>query len=71
MSLDRYLTTSDLLDCTGRVTHTLILRPDGRVTVRFASGAEALVCPRERRCITRGMTVDDTVLHAALGMANT
>lgn len=69
MNLDRYLASSTILDCTGRVTHTLILRPDGRVTVRFSSGVEGIVCLHERRCITRGVIVDETVLHAALALA--
>lgn len=34
MDLSQYLVSTQLLDCTGRVTHTLTLLPDGMVQVQ-------------------------------------
>ena len=70
MSIEASLSTSHLLDCTGQVTHILVLQIDGRVLVRLRSGVEAVVCPVQRRVITRGVTVDESVLHAALAMTH-
>ena len=45
--LDRHLQTTDLLDCQGRVTHSLTVEPDGTVTVRV-HGIAARVQPATR-----------------------
>lgn len=34
---DRYLETTELIDCLGRVTHSLTVEPDGAVAVRVGS----------------------------------
>lgn len=69
MSFDASLSQAHLLDCTGQITHTLVLQPDGRVLVRLRSGVEALVCPVQRRVVTRGVVLDDVAVRAALAMA--
>jgi hypothetical protein len=47
MNLDDALTTTRLIDCQGRVTHTLTLLLDGQVRVVVGPN-EALVEPRRR-----------------------
>lgn len=44
---DPYLHTTELLDCLGRVTHSLTVEPDGSVAVRTGS-ATAKVHPATR-----------------------
>lgn len=47
--LDRYLATSQLLDCHGHVTHTFTLLPDG--LVRVTSGSVTVVVDPHRRTV--------------------
>lgn len=47
VNLDDYLTTTQLMDCQGRATHTLTLLLDGRVRVR-TSAREVVIDPRDR-----------------------
>ncbi len=47
MNVDDFLTTTRLIDCQGRVTHTLTLLLDGRVRVRVGS-VEGVVDPSQR-----------------------
>lgn len=61
--LDRYLTTTDLLDCQGRVEHSLTLLIDGRVRIR--RGASTIVIdPSTGLVDPPGAIVPDHVLHA-------
>ena len=47
MNLDAYLHSTQLMDCQGRVSHTLTVMPDGNVRIRVgARGASA--DPRHR-----------------------
>lgn len=62
------LTTAQLLDCEGRVTHTLTLLADGRVEIRFAAGARALVDPVRRATLTPGVTVPDPLMDACASL---
>jgi len=65
---DLHLTHVDLLDCTGRRTHSLVLRADGTVEIRYREGHRALVDPRTRRVLTPGITVPPDLLDAAAGL---
>lgn len=69
MDLDSYLQTTDLLDCSGHVTHRLTLLLDGTVQVTFAGGHRAVADPRTQTCLTPGVTIPDTLWPqiAALG----
>ena len=44
---DLYLNTTELIDCLGRVTHSLPVEPDGSVAVRVGS-VDARVHPATR-----------------------
>ena len=50
MDLSKYLVSSQLLDCSGRVTHTLTLLPDGNVEVEMGA-TTAVVDPRARSVV--------------------
>lgn len=75
VNLDDYLTTTRLIDCQGRTTHTLTLLPDGRVRVRTGA-IEGVVDPREKRVhppaikLGAGEYGHDQVLQIAYDMAN-
>ena len=62
---DPWLQRVQLLDCTGVVTHTLVLQVDGTVEIHFSSGVVALVDPARRRCLTPGVHVHDDLFVAA------
>lgn len=65
MDLER----ADVLDCQGRITHTLVLEVDGTVSITFrAGGAVARVDPHTRRVLTPGMVVPDTLLAEAAAL---
>jgi hypothetical protein len=60
---------AQLLDCQGRVTHTLTLLLDGKVEVRFASsGVRAVVDPVLRSCLTPGVHVHQDLMDAAAAL---
>jgi hypothetical protein len=59
MQRDHGLAISHVIDCTGRVTHTLTARLDGMVEVAFAHGPTAVADPRSRRCCTPGVTIPE------------
>lgn len=66
-SFDLHLARSQLLDCQGRVTHTFVLLPDGRVRVRTHAGLEAVVDPVHRIVSPPSVHFHDDVFeHAAL-----
>ncbi len=65
---DLALASVQLLDCTGSCTHTLTLRVDGTVEVRFRAGHAALVDPAARRVLTPGVSVHRDLLDAAAGL---
>lgn len=61
--LDRYLASTELLDCQGRVEHALTLLVDGRVRIR--RGAVTIVVdPATGHVDPPGAVVPDHVLHA-------
>ncbi len=60
---DRYLTTTELLDCQGRVEHSLTLMIDGRVKIRRSSST-IIVEPSTGHVEPPGAIVPDHVLHA-------
>jgi|GEM_PF-2074208 len=61
--LDRYLAGAELLDCQGRVEHTLTLLVDGRVRIR--RGAVTIVIdPATGHVDPPRAVVPDHVLHA-------
>lgn len=62
------LARCDLIDCQGTVTHTLILEPDGRVTVRLRDGRVARIDVVTRRNVTPQVPVGDDVIAAAAGL---
>lgn len=60
------LLTEELLDCSGRVTHRLVLDLDGSVCVTvMSSGVTARVDPIGRVVLTPGVRLPDQVLVAA------
>ena len=61
MDLDDLLRSTDLMDCSGHVTHRLTLRLDGNVDVTFSSGHTAVVDPATRTCLTPAMTIPDAL----------
>lgn len=64
MSIDAYLTSHQLYDCNGRITHTLTLLVDGTVRVSATNGSEVLADPRTHTCLTRGGSITDGVWAA-------
>lgn len=58
----------ELLDCTGRTTHTLVLLIDGTVEIRYREGHRAVVDPATRRVLTPTVTVHQDLLDAAAGL---
>ena len=65
MGVDRYLQKVELLDCSGRVSHTLTLLVDGLVRIDFANGRRATVDPRTRRNLTPHVPVGPALLDRA------
>jgi hypothetical protein len=63
------LVTSSLIDCSGRVTHSLTLLPDGFVRVDFAGGATADIDPATGTVLTPGRVVPEQVVAAARTLA--
>lgn len=64
-----WMEQAKLLDCNGRVTHTLTLLLDGRVEVHIASsGVRALVDPASRTCLTPGVHLHHDLLDACAGL---
>lgn len=61
--LDRYLSGTELLDCQGRVEHSLTLLIDGRVRIRRGA-ATIVIDPSSGRLDPPGAVVPDHVLHA-------
>ena len=61
--------TSSLIDCSGRVTHSLVLMADGFVRVEFAGGATADIDPRTGTVLTPGRNVPEQVIAAARTLA--
>jgi hypothetical protein len=68
VSHDPWLEEVQLLDCTGQVSHTLTLQPDGMVAIRFNEGHTAIVDPIARRCLTPGMHLHDDLITAAAAL---
>lgn len=66
--LDRYLTSIDLLDCQGRVEHSLTLQLDGTVRVR-RGGSSIIVDPATGFVDPPGAAVPDHVIHAISELA--
>ncbi len=55
-----------LIDCQGRVTHRLVLRLDGTVSVTStATGITATVDPSTGTVLTPGVHLPDQVVNAA------
>lgn len=67
-ALDRYLASTELLDCQGRVDYELTLELDGRVRVHHA-GTTVRVEPATGFVEPPGFVLADHVLHAAAELA--
>lgn len=69
MDLSKYLVSTQLMDCTGRVTHTLTLLPDGMVEV--VMGSLTVVVDPSSRSVVRpvGVRVGDEVFDQASVLA--
>jgi len=67
--VDQYLNRIELLDCSGKISHTLVLALDGMVEIHFAGGAVARVDPRRRAVLSRGMDVERTLMDRAAELA--
>lgn len=63
--LTGFLTTVQLLDCDGTVSHTLVLQLDGNVTIRFAAGHEVRIDPVRRTVLSPGVVLPASLLDAA------
>jgi hypothetical protein len=50
VNIDRYLASTKLFDCRGRVSHTLTVQLDGRVAV--ATGGQTIVVDPRTRTVT-------------------
>lgn len=68
--MEDYLTSVDVLDCSGRTTHTLTLQIDGTVRISMPSGLEAVVDPTRRLVLTRGVNVPSTLFDAAASLSS-
>jgi hypothetical protein len=65
MDLSGFLASSQLVDCTGQVTHTLTLLPDGMVEVAMGS-VTAIVNPTTRSVVRPiGFRVPDQIFDQA------
>ncbi len=63
------LAHADVLDCQGRVTHSLVLQVDGTVAITFrAGGVVVRVDPRTRTVLTPGAVVADVLLAEAAAL---
>jgi hypothetical protein len=62
------LASSQLIDCHGRVTHTLVLLVDGTVRVR-TDALELTVVPTTRQVLPPGARLPDAVLDHACALA--
>jgi len=70
MNLDDHLCSAQLLDCFGKVSHTLILQLDGTVHIHFAAGHVAKVDPCTHTNLTPAITVHHDLMHAAGALAH-
>ena len=70
MANEDYLTSVDVLDCTGKTTHTLTLQMDGNVRISMPTGVVAVVDPHRRTVLTCGVEVPSTLLDAAVSLAS-
>lgn len=67
---EELLTQIELLDCTGQITHRLILLFDGTVAID-AFGRRTIVDPRSRTVLTPGHHVNPVLMDQASTLANT
>ncbi|MDE0178259.1 MAG: hypothetical protein OXI18_07165 [bacterium] len=67
MDLSEYLASTQLIDCTGKVTHTLTLLPDGMVEV--VTGAVTAIVDPHAKSVVRpaGVRIHDQIFdHASV-----
>jgi len=69
MELSSYLTTSQVLDCQGRVAATFTLEIDGAVTIQVGGGRKIRIDPNHRLVLTAGAHVEDSLLDQACAFA--
>ena len=69
MELSSYLTTSEILDCQGRVAATFILEIDGAVTIQIGRGRRIRIDPDHPIVLTAGAHVEDSLLDQACAFA--
>lgn len=63
------LVTEELIDCSGQLTHRLVLEIDGTVSITFASsGVTARVDPATRALLTPGIHVPPQLMDHAASM---
>jgi hypothetical protein len=63
------LVTEELIDCSGDVTHRLVLEIDGTVSITFvSSGVTARVNPTTREVLTPGVHVPPPLMDQAASM---
>jgi hypothetical protein len=70
VTVEDYLASVDVLDCTGAATHTLTLQVDGTVRITTPHGVPVVVDPAHRVVLTRGMEVPSTLMDAAVSLAS-
>lgn len=69
MDLSEYLASTQLMDCTGQVTHTLTLLPDGMVEVVMGS-VTVIVDPLSKSVVRPvGVRVHDQIFDQANALA--
>jgi hypothetical protein len=71
MGFDDHLTSTQLHDCHGRVSHTLTLLADGMVRIDFAHGRSATVDPEHRRNLTPQVPVGPALFDQAAALQPT
>jgi hypothetical protein len=59
------LATAQLLDCSGQVSHTFVLDPDGTVRVELRDGRVVRVDPAARAVLTPGVHLPQAVVDHA------
>ena len=64
MDISDYLERTSLIDCSGRVTHTLIRQIDGRITVRIHDGRTIEVDGSTLTVLTPGAHLPESVMAA-------
>lgn len=64
--LDDHLTRTTIIDCTGEISHTLVLALNGSVDIVFRDGRRANIDVRHGVNLTRNVIVSEGLLREAI-----